>query len=255
MVRIGAAIHSVRAVDAPSIATVASFAEQRVMPLHAHVSEQPAENVQVAGEYGCTPTELLAAHGALSPRFTAVHATHLTADDIGLYAAAGSTCCFCPTTERDLADGIGPSSELISSGVALSIGSDQHAVIDPFEEIRSIETNERLRSLRRGNHPAAALLTAGTASGHACLGWPAGGVIAVGAPADLTTISLTSVRLAGAPSDRLAEAIVYAATSADVTDVHIAGRHVVSGGRHATIDVAAELATSIAAVSGGEDHR
>lgn len=245
---LGAAIHSVRAVDAPSIAAVSSFATARQMPLHAHVSEQVGENEQVAGEYGCSPTELLAQQGALSARFTAVHATHLSAVDIGLYAVARCTCCLCPTTERDLADGIGPSTELVAAGVALSVGSDQHAVTDPFEEIRAIETNERLRSLRRGNHTAAALLTAGSANGYACLGWPTGGAIEVGCLADLTTVSLGSPRLAGAPVAALVDAVVFAATAADVSDVFVGGRHVVRGGLHATIDVATELAASIAAV-------
>ena len=246
--RIGAAIHSARAVDAASIATIASFAAGRRMPLHAHVSEQLGENEQVALEYGCTPTEILAQQGALSPLFTAVHATHLTDADIQLFAAARCTCCFCPTTERDLADGIGPSTELAMAGVALAVGSDQHVVTDPFEEVRAIETNERLRSMRRGNHTAASLMTAGAAHGYACLGWPDGGVLAVGALADLTTLSLASTRLAGAPRDAIVEAIVHAATAADVTDVFVAGRHVVSGGRHLTIDVATALTSSIAAV-------
>lgn len=250
MCRIGAAIHSVRAVDAPSIAVVAKFAARHEMPLHAHVSEQTAENDQVAGEYGCTPTEILAQHGALSPRFTAVHATHLAAADIGLYASARCTCCFCPTTERDLADGIGPSSELRDAGVALSIGSDQQAVIDPFEEMRGIELDERVRSMRRGTHSPAELLAAGSANGYRSLGWGDGGAIAVGALADLVTVSLDSVRLAGCDISALVDAIVFAATPADVTDVMVGGRVVVRNGAHVSIDVAASLRDSIAAVTG-----
>ncbi len=250
LARIGAAIHSVRAVDAPSIAVVATYAAQREMPLHAHVSEQVGENEQAMLEYGCSPTELLAQQGALSPQFTAVHATHLTPTDVGLYAMAGCTCCFCPTTERDLADGIGPSTELSGRGVALSIGSDQHAVTDPFEEMRAIEMNERLRSLRRGTHSAASLLAAGSGNGYACLGWPDGGVIEVGALADLTTLSLAGVRLAGVPDEALLDAAVFAATAADVDSVIIGGRTVVSGGRHVTLDVADELGRAIAAVYG-----
>src|SRR4051794_19560510 len=137
--RIGAAIHSVRAVDADSIAIVAKYAAAHGMPLHAHVSEQLAENDQVGAEFGCSPTVVLAQQGALTPSFTAVHSTHVDTADIDLYAKARSSCCFCPTTERDLADGIGPSAELRAAGVDLCIGSDQHAVIDPFEEMRAIE--------------------------------------------------------------------------------------------------------------------
>ena len=212
MARVGAAVHSVRALDARSIGVVAAFAARRSMVLHAHVSEQAAENEQAMAEYGCTPTDVLTDAGALSPRFTAVHATHLGVDDINLYALAGATCCFCPTTERDLADGIGPSSELRAAGVPLSIGSDQHAVIDPFEELRGIEMDERLRSMKRGNHTAADLLTMGSANGYHSLGWPNGGTIAVGALADLVTVGLESVRLAGASVGSLSEAVVFSAT-------------------------------------------
>ena len=249
-VRIGAAIHSVRAVDAASIESIATYATDRSMPLHAHVSEQIAENDQVSAEHGCTPTQLLARRGALSSRFTAVHATHLTDDDIGHHAAAGSTCCFCPTTERDLADGIGPSAALSTAGVALAIGSDQHAMIDPFEEVRAIETNERLRSMRRGNHAPAALLAAGTTNGYACLGWPDGGVIAAGALADLTSVGLDSPRLAGADDRSLLDAVVFSATASDVHSVVVGGRLVVRDGRHLRIDVARALAESIATVTG-----
>src|SRR6266542_5873882 len=105
-------------------------------PLHAHVSEQPAENEQCRAAYGCTPTELLVRCGVLGPRFTAVHATQLSDGDI--VALGGSTVCMCPTTERDLADGIGPAGALAAAGAAVCIGSDSHAVVDPFEETRAV---------------------------------------------------------------------------------------------------------------------
>jgi formiminoglutamate deiminase len=248
-VRIGAAIHSVRAVDADSIAIVAKYAAQRDMPLHAHVSEQVAENEQVGVEFHCSPTVVLAQQGALSARFTAVHATHVDRDDIDLYTTSRSMCCFCPTTERDLADGIGPSAELSDAGVPLCIGSDQHAVIDPFEEMRAIELDERLRSMRRGTHAARALLDMGSVNGYRSLGWEAGGVLAVGALADLTTISLDSARLAGSRSHELIDAAVFAATASDVTDVMVGGRSVVRDGHHLSIDTGAELRQAIAAVS------
>ena len=247
--RLGAAVHSVRAVDAESIGAVADHARRRGWPLHAHVSEQIAENEQVFEEYGCTPTELLARQGALTDRFTAVHATHLQQIDIELYAARRCGCCFCPTTERDLADGIGPSARLAADGVPLSIGSDQHAVIDPFEEMRGIEMDERLTSMRRGTHSAASLFAAGTINGYRSLGWPDGGRIAIGALADLTTVSLDGVRLAGTSMAAAVEAVVFAATAGDVTDVIVGGRTVVACGSHRSLDVAAELRRSIAAVT------
>ena len=250
-VRIGAAIHSARAVDAESIRAIAHHAGRRAMPLHAHVSEQPAENDQIDVEHGCSPIGLLAAAGALSPRFTAVHATHLVSDDIDALAAARCTACLCPTTERDLADGIGPSAELRAAGVRLAIGSDQHAVIDPFEEMRAVELNERLRSLRRGTHPAPELLATGTVNGYRSLGWDNGGAIAVGQLADLVTVSLDGVRLAGHAGGDLVDALVFAAGAADVTDVIVGGTTVVRGGAHVALDVASELRRSIAAVREG----
>ena len=105
-VRIGAAIHSVRAVPRDRLATVVAAATDR--PLHVHLSEQPAENEACLARHGCTPTQLLAAEGALGTTTTAVHATHLTPADVELLGSARATACICPTTERDLADGIGP---------------------------------------------------------------------------------------------------------------------------------------------------
>ena len=131
LVRIGAAVHSVRAVPAEALSTIENAAQQR--PLHVHLSEQPAENAATQAYYGCTPTELLDDHGLLNARTTVVHATHLTDSDIKTLGANQTSACFCPTTERDLADGIGPARRLADAGTALTLGSDQHAVIDPFE--------------------------------------------------------------------------------------------------------------------------
>ncbi len=142
--RVGAAIHSVRAVDPESSAVVASWARERGAPLHAHVSEQPAENEACAAEYGATPTGVLAAAGALDERFAAVHATHVRPSDIDALGTAGCCCCLCPTTERDLADGIGPAGALAEAGTSLAVGSDSHAVIDLFEEARAVELDQRL---------------------------------------------------------------------------------------------------------------
>jgi formiminoglutamate deiminase len=243
--KIGAAIHSVRSVDPAAISVVADWSTARRAPLHAHVSEQPAENEQCLAAHGCTPTDLLGRQGALSDRFTAVHATHLDDHDVALLQSNHATCCMCPTTERDLADGIGPTAAFRAAGIAMSIGSDSHAVIDPFEEVRAIELDERLNSLRRGTHRAGELLTAATSSGYSSLGWPDGGRIAPGALADFTTVSLTSPRLAGTDPDDAAAAVVFAANASDVHHVVVGGRVVVAGGVHQTIDVSHQLARSI----------
>ncbi|MFD7936498.1 formimidoylglutamate deiminase [Streptomyces sp. NPDC059755] len=247
--RIGAAIHSVRAVPAGQLATVARWAEERRAPLHVHLSEQTAENDACRAAHGRTPTQLLAEHGVLGPRTTGVHNTHLTDEDIALLGRSTTGTCMCPTTERDLADGIGPAVALQAAGSPLSLGSDSHAVIDLLEEARAMELNERLRTRTRGHWTAAALLRAASADGHAALGNPDAGTLETGAAADFTTIALDSVRTAG-PVPRLgAETAVFAATAADVRHTVVAGRHVVRDGAHTLVpDVPQALARAVAAL-------
>jgi len=249
--RIGAAIHSVRAVPAGQLATVARWAEERRAPLHVHLSEQTAENDACREVHGCTPAQLLALHGVLGPRTTGVHNTHLTAEDISLIGGSGTGTCMCPTTERDLADGIGPAVALQNEGSPLSLGSDSHAVIDLLEEARAMELNERLRTRTRGHWTAAALLRAASADGHAALGWDDAGTLEPGALADFTTIALDSVRTAG-PLPRLgAETAVFAASAADVSHTVVGGRHVVRDGVHSLVpDVPGALADAVAALRG-----
>lgn len=237
-VRIGAAIHSVRAVPADQLAQIVAASAGR--PLHVHVSEQPAENEATEAHYGCSPTELLAAHGFGGPLHTAVHATHLSAADIALYGRTATNISFCPTTERDLADGIGPAPELAAAGACLTLGSDQNACVDLLEEARALELHARLASLRRGRFSPAELIDALT--GHASLGWPDAGRLAPGQRADLVALRLDTVRTAGA----LPEQVVLVAGAADVDTVLVDGRVVVSGGRHILGDVAGLLAEAIA---------
>jgi formiminoglutamate deiminase len=236
--RIGAAIHSVRAVPADQLSTVVEWVGER--PLHFHLSEQRAENEACLAAHGCTPTQLLAEHGALGPNACAVHATHLTDADRALLAE--TTICMCPTTERDLADGIGP------AGPRLSLGSDSHAVIDLFEEARAVELDTRLATETRGHFRAADLLRAAT--NHGCLGWPDAGRIETGAIADLVTVSLDSVRLAGAVPATMLESLVFAAAAPDVRSVIASGRQIVKDGHHTTLDVPSELAANIKEVKG-----
>ncbi|MFJ6697436.1 formimidoylglutamate deiminase [Streptomyces sp. NPDC091272] len=250
-VRHGAAVHSVRAVPAAELATVAKWAQDREAPLHVHLSEQTAENEACLAAHGCTPTQLLADHGVLGPRTTGVHNTHLTAADIALIGSSGTGTCMCPTTERDLADGIGPAVPLQQAGSPLCLGSDSHAVIDLFEEARAMELNERLRSRTRGHWTAAALLRAASADGHAALGRPDAGTIEPGALADFTTLALDTVRTAGPVPMLGAETAVFAATGADVRHTVVGGRQVVRDGVHTAIpDTAGALTAAIRALHG-----
>jgi formiminoglutamate deiminase len=236
----GVAVHSVRAVPRDALAVVAKAAEGR--PLHVHLSEQPAENTACLRRHGLTPTGLLAAESVLGPHATAVHATHLSDADIAQLGRSGTGVCVCPTTERDLADGIGPARALHDAGVELSLGSDQHAVVDLLEEARALEMHERLATGERGRFRPAELLTALTH--HAPMGRPDAGRLAVGAPADLVAVRLDTVRTAGAdPAE-----VLYAATAADVDTVLVDGRAVVEGGAHRIGDVGALLAAAIGAL-------
>ena len=248
LVRFGAAIHSVRAVDPDAAAVVAAWAKDRSAPLHAHVSEQRGENEACLAAYGATPTGVLERAGALSRRFTAVHATHVSAPDAGLLGDAGAFCCLCPTTERDLADGIGLASQLRRAGARLTLGSDSNAMIEPLEEARAVELDERLATGVRGAHRADELLSAATANGYTGLGWPEGGAIRTGQLADLVAIRVDGVRLAGARTGELIDALVFAGAAADVGDVVVGGRMVVRDGRHVAIDVARELEATITGV-------
>jgi formiminoglutamate deiminase len=243
--RLGVAIHSVRAVPPGQMHPVVAVSHAYGAPLHVHLSEQPAENQACLAAHGVTPTKVLDQVGVLGPRTTAVHATHVSSADIELLGGSRTAVCLCPTTEADLADGIGPAAALASAGCPLSLGSDSHAVIDLLEEARRVEMGERLQSGQRGNFSAAALVRAATADGHACLGWPEAGEIAPGALADLVTVTLDSPRLAGATAATALESVIFAGTAADVRNVVVSGRDVVRDGRHLLVDVPAELAAVI----------
>jgi formiminoglutamate deiminase len=246
--RVGAAIHSVRAVPRPALGPIAAFAAEQQLPLHVHLSEQPAENDACLAEFGITPTRLLDEEGVLSRRTTAVHATHLTDDDIARLGGSGTSVSMCCTTERDLADGVGPAARLSAAGSPLCVGSDAHMVIDLWEEARAIELDLRLVSGRRGHLPVDTLAEALTRNGAASIGWDAGR-IAPGALADLVSVRLDSARTAGARlGDTLAH-VLFTATSGDVERVVVGGQTIVDGGRlRGSDDVGADLERAVGAV-------
>ncbi|MBC2931817.1 formimidoylglutamate deiminase [Nocardioides sp. zg-1228] len=245
--RVGAAVHSVRAVPDHALGTVADWVGGR--PFHVHLSEQVAENQACLEAYGLTPARLLDEHGLLRPTTSVVHATHLTDDDVALIGRAGAYAAFCPTTERDLGDGIGPSRRLHDAGARLTLGSDSHAVIDLFEEMRAVELDERLATQRRGHWSADELLDAATVTGHASLGWPDAGAIAVGQRADLVVVDPASPRTAGAGRDE--GAVVFAACAEDVQRVMADGRWIVEEGER--YDIGLELEAAVARIW-GEDR-
>jgi len=246
--RLGAAIHSVRAVAPDQMPEIMAWSRAHGAPVHAHLSEQPLENAESLAAFGRTPAEVLYDADALGPRTTLVHATYLTERDVELLGGSLSTVCMCPVTEADLADGVGPAPALAAAGSPIALGSDGHSVIDLLEEARWLELSQRLVSRRRGHFSPADLIAAATAAGHACLGWPEAGDIVPGAYADLVTLPLDSPRLAGGGRDPLAT-VFAAGTAADVRHVVASGVDVVRDGRHLLVDdVPGALAAAIGAV-------
>ena len=242
-------MHSVRAVDPVSIKVAVDWARGRDAPLHFHASEQPAENEHCLAVHGRAPVEVIAEAGGLGPDTTLVHATHVTDQDRALIGEAGAHCCFCPTTEHDLADGVGPAEALARAGARLCVGSDSHAVIDLFAEARMVELDQRAASGDRGVFGVEDLAAMATAAGYRSLGWPEGGTLETGALADFATVGLDSVRLAGTDGDNALAAVIFAATAADVRHLVVGGRAVVRKGRHTTVNVATELASAVAEVT------
>jgi formiminoglutamate deiminase len=188
-VRIGLAPHSVRAVPPSWLAPLRAYAAAHALPLHMHVAEQSRETEECTLETGKSPVELLADQGVLGPRFVAVHATHLAAHEARLLGAARAFACICPTTERDLGDGLPDLGALRAAGVRLCTGIDSHVLTDPFDDLRSLETHERLRTKtrvtfqpREGRTPAEQLWCEGSHEGAMACGFDdAGGRVVIDA--------------------------------------------------------------------------
>jgi cytosine/adenosine deaminase-related metal-dependent hydrolase len=191
------------------------------VPLHLHVAEQPRETAAFLAVHGETPVAALDRLGVLSARTTLVHGTHLSPEDVTRVGAAGATVAFCPTTEADLGDGIGPAGALADAGARLALGSDGQSVIDPLLELRGLEAGERLSSGRRGRFAPEELLTVATANGATSLGL-APNRFAIGDPADLVELDLRSARTGGADRSQL----ILTATASDVLTTVVAGREV-----------------------------
>jgi len=177
---VGVAAHSVRAVPADWLREIASYADAHGLVRHVHAHEQPRELEECRAEHGCSPIELLHRTGFLSDRTTVVHAIHVSDRDVGLLAETGTIVASCPTTEGNLGDGHFPALRYRDAGVRMAIGSDSNVVVDPFEEVRELETGARREG--RTRH---ALLAAGNLwgaevrAGLASLGLDDAGEVAV----------------------------------------------------------------------------
>jgi formiminoglutamate deiminase len=223
-VRVAAAIHSVRAVDAASMRKVAEWARKRKAPLHIHLAEQPAELDECVAVEGCTPTQLLEREGILGPDLTAVHAIHVDDTDIGLLAKNRVSIVACTTSERDLGDRVGPLGRLAAAGSQISVGSDSNAVIDMLAEARGLELDQRRATGRRVHHQPADLFRAATIGGMRSLGWDAGELKA-GMLADFITIDQPQLAM---PRHLDLGYLVFCCSGRDVTNVVVGGVTAVS---------------------------
>ena len=221
-VKIGAAIHSVRAVDPASMRVVAGWARRRKAPLHIHLAEQPAEVDECLAVEGCTPAQLLEREGILGPDLTAIHAIHVNDEDVALLGAHQVRICAGPTTERDLGDRVGPLRALAEAGTPMCLGSDSNSVIDILEEARALELDQRRATGTRVIHTPEALLDAATVSGMQALGWEAG-VLKPGMLADFATVQPPRMDWRGLGVGYL----IFCCSARDVTHVVVGGKTVV----------------------------
>ncbi len=236
----GVAPHSVRALPLDYLRRVSAYALGASLPIHIHAAEQPAEVDACLAEHGLRPIELLDANGLLDARLTAVHAIHITRAEAARLAASGASVCACPTTERNLGDGVIDAAALFDAGAPICLGSDSNVQIDLLEDARELDYHLRLRRLERAvlapgdgaESLARRLFASATSAGARSLGVPSG-ALAPGLAADFFTVDLDDPALAGAGAEALLSHIVFAGGRASIREVVVGGREVVHEGRHA----------------------
>jgi formimidoylglutamate deiminase len=220
---------------------IVAFANERDLPVHMHMAEQPAEVSACIEEYGRSPVALLDTEGLLSKRFTAVHAIHVTPKAIAAMARAGAIVCACPTTERNLGDGVVPVDAYFDAGVRVALGSDSQIQIDLLEDARELEYHLRLQNTARNvlaplsddssSALARRLFDCATVSGAQSIGF-GGGKLEPGAPADFFTIDLNDLSIAGCAVEDLLANIVFSLSRTAIRDVVVAGKQIVTNGLH-----------------------
>jgi formimidoylglutamate deiminase len=238
---VGVAPHSVRAVPLGYLKTVVNYANERGLVVHMHVAEQTAEVEACIEEYGRSPVALLETEGLLSERFTAVHAIHVTPKGVSALARGRANVCACPTTERNLGDGVVPVDAYFKAGVPVSLGTDSQTQIDLLEDARELEYHLRLQHTARNvlapeeideSALARRLFDCATISGATCIGFD-GGTLEPGAPADFVTVDLDDPSIAGSTTENLLANIVFSLSRTAVKDVVVGGKVIVADGRHA----------------------
>lgn len=243
----GAALHSLRAVPLAALTEVVQGlrAQDPSGVLHIHVAEQLREVAACVEHTGYRPIELLLGTGLIDAHWCLVHATHATAAEIRAVAASGASVCVCPGTEGNLGDGFFDAGRLLRARGRLCIGSDSQVSIDPAEELRWLEYQQRIRhrsrsvlATRKEPNPGARLWREAAAAGAAALGQPVG-TLAEGRRADWLVLDPDHPALAGAAEDRLLDRLVFGASRGAIRHVMVAGRWVIRDGGHANGDAAA----------------
>lgn len=237
----GAALHSLRAVPLEqlreAVAGLRGIDANAV--IHIHVAEQLREVRACVEHTGKRPIELLLDTGLVDARWCLVHATHASSAEIRAVAASGASICVCPSTEGNLGDGFFDAARLLRARGALCIGSDSEATVNPAEELRWLEYQQRLKrrsrsvlATRREPHVGARLWREAARSGARALGQPVG-ALEVGRRADWLVLDPEHPALAGADEDRALDRLVFGAAPGAIRHVMVAGRWVIRDGRHA----------------------
>ncbi|AKU92872.1 formimidoylglutamate deiminase [Vulgatibacter incomptus] len=240
--RTGVAPHSVRALPLEWLRALADYAQAHRLPLHMHLSEQPREIDESVAEHGLRPGALALREGWVDERFTGVHGVHLEQGEIDGLGSRGATICACPTTERNLGDGIVRAKELLAAGARICFGTDSQIEIAPLQDARALEYHLRLQKLERAilgsdegddrpDRLAARLLDCATRSGARALGLPSGR-IEEGLSADLVAVDLDDPSICGAAGPALLPTMVFSAERTAVREVWARGVKIVSEGRH-----------------------
>lgn len=237
-VQVGIAPHSIRAVPLEDLRELTAWAHAERLPVHMHVSEQVGENAACQAEYGSTPITLLAKEGLLTCDMTAVHAIHITDEEVRMMADAGAVICACPTTERNLGDGIFSADRSMRAGVRVALGSDSQAQINLLEDARELDYHLRLSHQERAvldqidEQPLASrLLNCATIQGAQSLGIAAGELVD-DAYADFFTVDLDHPSITGNSPEDLLSVLVFGSTPSAIRDVVVNGRLIIRDGKH-----------------------
>ncbi|CAM5227192.1 formimidoylglutamate deiminase [Rhodanobacter lindaniclasticus] len=236
--RVGIALHSLRAVPEAALREVLASELAQVGPIHIHIAEQIGEVQDCLAIRGARPVEWLFDHADVDARWCLVHATHLTEAETAQIARSGAVAGLCPTTEANLGDGLFPLAAYLDAGGALGIGSDSHISVSPVEELRWLEYGQRLQTRRRNiaaRHPddsvGETLWRAALAGGARASGLPLGALRA-GARADLIVLDDNSPLLAVRDEASVLDSWLFAGNTPLVRDVMRAGQWVVRDFRH-----------------------